>query len=241
MALIKCPECDNKISDQADTCPKCGYELKTTTKNENTKLKGNNNNKYIILVLIIIAGAFFFFNQKNQTNQGNGGTGGGTGGTEPGQTTPSTNTGYSIYNSPYMGISFEFPSDYKVATGDDGLIYIGKNSTSNGIPIPYVMIGRYDNFSDQVQFLNTFTEYLKKEYSDVKIIIDMLSGNIGNRLVYGIAYSYTVDGHVVIDNRYAVVINNKIYMIGSKEENTNSTEINSVVEHVIASLNEGGA
>ena len=28
MALIKCPECDNKISDKAITCPKCGYELK---------------------------------------------------------------------------------------------------------------------------------------------------------------------------------------------------------------------
>lgn len=28
MALIKCPECNNQISDQADSCPKCGYELK---------------------------------------------------------------------------------------------------------------------------------------------------------------------------------------------------------------------
>ena len=27
MALIKCPECGNQISDKAESCPKCGYEL----------------------------------------------------------------------------------------------------------------------------------------------------------------------------------------------------------------------
>lgn len=32
MALIKCPECGNKVSDQAANCPKCGYELREDTK-----------------------------------------------------------------------------------------------------------------------------------------------------------------------------------------------------------------
>jgi ribosomal protein L7/L12 len=27
MALIKCPECSNEISDKAIACPKCGYPL----------------------------------------------------------------------------------------------------------------------------------------------------------------------------------------------------------------------
>lgn len=27
MALITCPECENKISDSADSCPQCGYKL----------------------------------------------------------------------------------------------------------------------------------------------------------------------------------------------------------------------
>jgi ribosomal protein L7/L12 len=27
MALIKCPECSNEVSDQAIACPKCGYPL----------------------------------------------------------------------------------------------------------------------------------------------------------------------------------------------------------------------
>ena len=25
MSLVKCPECNNKISDNAETCPKCGH------------------------------------------------------------------------------------------------------------------------------------------------------------------------------------------------------------------------
>ncbi len=28
MALIKCPECDGEVSDQATTCPHCGYPIR---------------------------------------------------------------------------------------------------------------------------------------------------------------------------------------------------------------------
>ena len=72
------------------------------------------------------------------------------------------------------------------------------------------------------------------------ITIDLLSGTINGKTTYGIQYKYTVNGRIVIDNRYAIVINNKVYMIGSKEENVNSAEINKVVENVIATFTEGG-
>ena len=29
MALIKCPECKKKISDQCENCPNCGYPIKS--------------------------------------------------------------------------------------------------------------------------------------------------------------------------------------------------------------------
>ena len=29
MSLINCPECNHEVSDQAATCPNCGYILKT--------------------------------------------------------------------------------------------------------------------------------------------------------------------------------------------------------------------
>lgn len=31
MALIKCPECEREISSMAESCPHCGYPIKTTT------------------------------------------------------------------------------------------------------------------------------------------------------------------------------------------------------------------
>lgn len=34
MALIKCPECKKKISDQCDNCPKCGYPIKLNLAND---------------------------------------------------------------------------------------------------------------------------------------------------------------------------------------------------------------
>lgn len=240
MALIKCPECKNNISDQAEVCPKCGYEFEKES-NVRTHYKNSNkpNYSYIIIIVVLLVGAYFIFGQnKTNNNGGNGGTG--TGGGDNPTTTPSTNTGYSVYTSPYLGISFEYPNNYKVATDDDGYIYVGQNTNNNKVVIPYVIIGRYDNFNDQVTFLTSFTNYMKKEYSDLVITIDLLSGTIGNKLVYGLAYNYSSNGHLIVDNRYAVNINNRIYMIGSKEENTNSTEINSVVEHIISTLTEGG-
>lgn len=33
MALIKCPECGNEVSDKAKTCPHCGYELNAALEN----------------------------------------------------------------------------------------------------------------------------------------------------------------------------------------------------------------
>ena len=235
MALIKCPECKNNISDQAENCPKCGYQLKKQNIKEEIKDNFNSSKlknfkfdyKSIVIIALLIVGAYFIFNQDKQNPSG-------------GTSTPSSTSGYSIFNSSNMGISFEYPSSYKVATDNDGYIYVGKNTNNNNVVIPYVIIGRYDNFNDQVTFLNSFTNYMKKEYSDLVITIDLLSGNIGNKLVYGLAYNYTSNGHLIVDNRYAVTINNKVYMIGSKEENTNSTEINSVVEHIINTLTEGG-
>ncbi|MFR2774884.1 MAG: zinc ribbon domain-containing protein [Anaerostipes sp.] len=48
MALIKCPECKNQISDTASTCPNCGYQMRSPLKyNSNVYPKKPNllNNK----------------------------------------------------------------------------------------------------------------------------------------------------------------------------------------------------
>ncbi len=237
MALIKCPECKNDISDQALVCPKCGYDLnnkeETNKKEKLDNIKSKWNNKYLIALVIIIGLVVFMFVKNNNTN--NGGTTGG------GEVTPSPNNGYSIYTDSNLGISFEVPSNYKVATGKDGFIYIGKNFSNNGAIMPYIIVGRYNNFNNAVQFLNKFTDYMRGEYNDLTIVIDLLSGNIGNKLVYGLAYNYYVSNRLIVDNRYAFEINNRVYMVGTKEVDTNSEEINNVAKHIMETLVEGGA
>ena len=140
-----------------------------------------------------------------------------------------------------MGLAFEFPNNYKAMVDSDGLIYVGKNIDDQGALIPYIIVGKYEKFNNAVQFLNSFTDYMRKDYSDLVITIDLLSGTVGDKLVYGIAYNYSSSGHLVVDNRYATVINNVVYMIASREENVNSTEINNVARHIIETLTVGGA
>ena len=67
MALIKCPECGNQISDKAESCPKCGYELnkkETPTTSDNkvaSSFMNKGNIKYILIILAIIVAGFLFF------------------------------------------------------------------------------------------------------------------------------------------------------------------------------------
>ena len=46
MALIKCPECGNDVSDSAVVCPRCGYPINnhTTTQYPNTEQNSFGNN-----------------------------------------------------------------------------------------------------------------------------------------------------------------------------------------------------
>lgn len=44
MALIKCPECDQTVSDKALKCPKCGYPIQEHLNHSEEKVKDENNN-----------------------------------------------------------------------------------------------------------------------------------------------------------------------------------------------------
>ena len=132
MALIECPECKNKISDQAESCPKCGYELKTPAASEKkNKISLNNGNlKYVIIVVAIIAICYFMFGQSSNNNN-TGGTG--TGNPSSPTTTPSSNSGYSVYTDPYLGIS----------------------SNSCGNIFPYATTQNKSGFSSSISFINS--------------------------------------------------------------------------------------
>ncbi len=51
MALVECPECTKSISDTAQSCPSCGYQL-------NKRSTGNNSMRKSMLIVAICLGAF---------------------------------------------------------------------------------------------------------------------------------------------------------------------------------------
>lgn len=83
MALIKCPECKNQVSDAAEICPHCGYALKLhngeTEKSERfPKWKGirllekKNNIKIfagIVAGCIVLVGIFLVFHSGSAVSK----------------------------------------------------------------------------------------------------------------------------------------------------------------------------
>lgn len=66
MALIKCGECGNEVSDTAKTCPKCGFKIESHAKEEK-KEKTKVKTILIVAVLTIIIAlgglGFVFYNK----------------------------------------------------------------------------------------------------------------------------------------------------------------------------------
>lgn len=226
MAIIKCPECKKNISDKAESCPHCGYELKqksvsNTVNKTIDQLKKNNYTKFIPILLLVVIG-FLIYNS--------------TAGKKNDNPTPQTNNGNYVFNQ--GGLYFEFPTDCKTYVDKTNTIYVGKNIDNQGALIPYIMIEKYKNYTNPQDILNDLTNEIGKEYSDATITINMLSNYVGDKYVYGIQYMYTSSGHVVVDNRYAFLVNNKMYLVTTKEENTNTNEINNIAGLIIQTLKE---
>lgn len=65
MAIIRCKECQNEISDQAKVCPNCGAPTETFK-----QIKENNHKAFSIIVgVILIVTIIVFFIYKILTNQ----------------------------------------------------------------------------------------------------------------------------------------------------------------------------
>ena len=256
MALIKCPECGNDISDQAPKCPKCGYVLNAETEKatENADKKEKNKQQWkkytpIIIALALVVVVFRFLNTKNEnkqdgtSSQGSNPTSSYTSSGSGSSTAPSTEQGtYQgcvIYRDTKLGVSYEIPSNYKVYTGSKELTYVGKSFNGDKIQVPYVMLNWDSSYNNPVQYLNALTDALREAYSDIKITIEPVNAYVGEYMVYGIQYMYTNSGQTVVDNRYVTVINNEIFMITTNELNQNTEEINNVVKIMFNTLKVG--
>lgn len=56
MSLIRCPDCNTMVSDEAEACPKCGYPIKANIENiiENIRSKKMKENLIVLIVSVVI-------------------------------------------------------------------------------------------------------------------------------------------------------------------------------------------
>lgn len=210
MALVKCPECNNDISDQAVACPKCGYELKKRKKK--VTLPSGKNKWFVVIGVLLLIGGFYLLNSKANATKS--------------------------YESKFLGISFDYNSGYKVNSNDDGFIYLAKSYSGEQAIIPYILIGRYDDYRYPNLFLTSLSLHMLNEYGSTLTASKVTNIDIGDEKVYCITYTYKENDKTIVDNRYAFVINKKVYMVASKESD-NSKDINNLVELIISTMKEG--
>ena len=66
MALVNCPECNQEISERANSCPKCGYSNEEINSNKGLSifnwLKSRPSKRFLIMIAIfnILVGSNFF-------------------------------------------------------------------------------------------------------------------------------------------------------------------------------------
>lgn len=71
MAIIKCTQCNNGVSDKAIQCPKCGMPV-STNNHQQMQMSGNSDDKphsgwNILGFIIPIVGVILYFAWKKET------------------------------------------------------------------------------------------------------------------------------------------------------------------------------
>lgn len=83
MALIKCPECKKKISDQCENCPQCGYPIKNNYQTESSEHIVPSKKPFYkkvwflivtgVVLISLIVGAFLLLNRDTKPKLDNDG------------------------------------------------------------------------------------------------------------------------------------------------------------------------
>lgn len=130
---------------------------------------------------------------------------------------------------PDWGIRIYSPEDtIAVLEEDEYYIYALEEGT-----IPYVMVRPY-RYDSETEFLEDFTAYMRRVYSDLKITEDIRKVRIGGRTCWEIDYTYKISGYNVTDRRVAITVDELTYMFCSKEVESLGLTTDGLLEQVIS-------
>ncbi len=73
MAIIKCPQCDNSISDKSKTCPHCNLDMENMTEEKRHSLSKINSLKknqqlqtyQFVAMLLFLGGCYGYYNTED--------------------------------------------------------------------------------------------------------------------------------------------------------------------------------
>lgn len=127
MALKKCPECGQDVSDKAEKCPHCGYEMnnihESVQKPEKKKRDPKKYTKLVVVLALLVVGLRLYNSYISEEPTTNEPT------TEPSQPNedeptqqPTTGGNTQIYQSSYLGIQFTYPTGYEVQLRENDLL-----------------------------------------------------------------------------------------------------------------------
>lgn len=140
------------------------------------------------------------------------------------------------YYSDFLDISFKYKKNMQINALDDGILYISNNE----VAIPYIAILRSDDYNSIERFITYFTAYIKLAYgNNLKSISQVEYIDIDDKNIGKITYTYLVNNEVVVDSRYVMVINDKVYTVFTKELENSKSDLTDVAKKVIKTLKEG--
>ena len=67
MAKVKCPECNKKVSEKAEACPKCGYPIKSNIKEIRSKERKEFFMGFVVLITIVVGVLIFNSPEENKS------------------------------------------------------------------------------------------------------------------------------------------------------------------------------
>lgn len=131
-------------------------------------------------------------------------------------------------------IKIAVPDNTMAALSSDGNYYIFTQAYDS---IPYVMLRVYDDYTDELDFIDGyFTDFMKRQYPDLRVTREAEMVTVGDLWLpfYEIDYEYSIQEYTAQDRRLVTTVLGKTYMFASKEVEELGRTVGDLLEEVAA-------